>query len=144
VSKILVLCHGNYMRSPACEAVLLAEGLEVESAGFHPRAGRAAKKMRLAMAARGYTLEQHKPRMVTEEMVNDARLVLLMDGGNADRFNKMFLEPEQRLKVRCLGHYIQLGRIQDPAFQSEPRFSEIVDEIIRASAAVAADWRLKS
>lgn len=144
MADVLVMCHGNYMRSPACEAVLKVEGISVESAGFKPRASKAAKKMREAMAARGFNLDAHEPREITDAMVHPARLILLMDSGNAERFNRRYLDAPTRMKVRCLGHYIGLGRIQDPAFQKEPRFSAIVDEIIAASKAFAAEWRKQS
>jgi len=139
--RILVLCHGNYMRSPAAAAVLRSLGYEhVTSAGFHPRAKVAAGRMRRAMAARGYDLDSHVPQQVTREMLLRHDLILYMDRGNEKRLRAM-CDGHLPSTAVCLGAYVSQPRIPDPAFipsSEQDRFEQVVDLIIAACRGLLA------
>ena len=135
--KILVLCHGNKYRSPACEGFLRQLGCkDIESAGFAYPDQPAAKKMREALVAFGIDVSTHTSRVVTQQMVDRADIILYMDGGNRKRLAAAF--PGAMRKAKCLADYIRESRIPDPAFirPQGPTFTQIVDKIKRASNAV--------
>lgn len=134
---ILVLCHGNYMRSPACEAVLKKHGLKTISAGFRPRANHAARLIREIMEARGYSLEDHVPKMVTQEMIDKAKLIVYMDGGQRRRLSEFLVD---YAKTVCLASYLGKARILDPAFNRASVHS-IIDDIIEASTRLALEYK---
>jgi protein-tyrosine phosphatase len=79
--RVLVLCHGNVCRSPYLEVVLQAAmpDVVVESAGFvgpdRPSPELAAE----VATAHGYDLSAHRSKLVTDEMVARADIVLVMD-----------------------------------------------------------------
>jgi protein-tyrosine phosphatase len=80
--RILVVCLGNYCRSPLAERVLADLGgsaVEVRSAGLIDKWEQAHPEMTAAAAALGYDLTQHRPRQVTRELIDWADLVLAMD-----------------------------------------------------------------
>lgn len=147
MSYILVLCHGNMFRSPAAEYVLREEGLNVVSRGFHPSRTHAAKRMREVMAERGYDLTPHVPRIVVPAELDVAAAVLYMDGGNRKRLEAMAatLPPDAAVLERsfCLGHFVGLPRIQDPAFKTADvaAFQGIVANIVEASKRFATLWK---
>jgi protein-tyrosine phosphatase len=79
--RLLVLCYGNVCRSPYLEVALQAAmpDVVVESAGF-VGPDRAAPEFAAEVAmAHGYDLSAHRSKLVTEEMVQRADLVLVMD-----------------------------------------------------------------
>ena len=131
--NILVLCHGNINRSPACAAVLKQEfpELEVKSGGFGPGNKPATKKMRDMMAEEGYSLEGHRSKTVTQDMVDWADKVVIMDGGNLKRFLRLFGDDDHKLLKLGEYHNPPKTRIPDPGYM--PRGSEELGEIGRAS-----------
>jgi len=135
--KMLVLCHGNINRSPSCEAVLKDEGLDVVSAGFKMSQKCASKKMRDTMAVYGYDLLEHKPQLVTQELVDWADQVVIMDGGNRKRFYALF--PHDTDKLYCLADVVAKTRIPDPAFmrKDSKEFHDVVGLIVGASLVLA-------
>jgi protein-tyrosine-phosphatase len=140
---ILVLCHGNVNRSPACEAVLRSIGVDATSAGFTHAGRRAAGKMRREMARHGYDLAPHRTRTVTREMVLDPTVELLvyMDVGNYRRLSALLegVPASEWPRTVCLGTYIGAPRIEDPAFMRDqsPEFIATTEGIIRASLELA-------
>lgn len=108
IRSVLFVCHGNVIRSPMAEALLrkyLANGwggppLEISSAGLIANPERRADdRAKLVAAEFGVSLDDHKPRHLTREMLNQADVVYLMDYFNQasmrvkypDARNKMFL-----------------------------------------------------
>lgn len=80
--RILVVCLGNYCRSPLAERVLGDLGgsaVEASSAGLIGSWDRAHPEMTAAAAALGYDLTRHHPARVTRAMIDRADLVLAMD-----------------------------------------------------------------
>ncbi|GHH77651.1 protein-tyrosine-phosphatase [Kitasatospora indigofera] len=80
--RILVVCLGNYCRSPLAERVLADLGgsaVEVRSAGLIGGWDRAHPEMTAAAAALGHDLTRHRPARVTRAAIEWADLVLAMD-----------------------------------------------------------------
>lgn len=77
---ILVVCTGNLHRSPVLEAVLREAGIgPVHSAGTHAPGGPAPGLLVKAAGEMGLDLGAHESRLVTREMLEEARLVLCME-----------------------------------------------------------------
>lgn len=127
--KILVLCHGNINRSPACAAILQTYGFKCRSRGF--REGnvgmRATAKIRRAMQRRGIDLETHRAQKITDDDVVWSNLIIYMDGGNEKRLKNLY--PEAMKKSVCLAEYLNpVGkRIPDPNY-----FAKDSKEFIKA------------
>lgn len=91
--KVLFVCHGNIERSASAE--ILARKLypewQVQSCGVRARQGHiTGKKMRTALAAKGFATEGIRGRQITQEMVDWADRIFYMDGGNERRFREQF------------------------------------------------------
>lgn len=134
--KILIICHGNINRSPACACILWENFVDVASAGFVNPGRRAALKMRNAVAAFGYDLSEHRSKLVTKAMVDYADLIIYMDNGNRKRLVEQFGE-DIMTKAKCLGEFARpaVTRIPDPAFMAKGNkmFTDTVSLIIMAS-----------
>lgn len=88
MKTILLVCTGNLCRSPMASALLqrrladlgLDDQVQVESAGTWTREGqRATTFAQAVMVERGLSLEGHRSRNVTEDMLDRADLVLVME-----------------------------------------------------------------
>jgi protein-tyrosine-phosphatase len=146
VKKILVVCHGNVNRSPACAAILtkLRPDLEVRSAGLKVTAGRAAKKMREALRQYEFDLDDHKPQPVTPELLEWADAIIYMDGANKNKLSEGYGVPDS--KLHCLARWSgtrRWTRVPDPAFMKagSQEFEEVVDGIFDCSVAAAGSLR---
>lgn len=77
---------------------------------------------------RGFSLEEHRSTPVDGSMIDQADVVLYMDGGNKRRLEKFLEEnyPPQgaefawRTKCRLLASYGSLRRLRDPNYTSDP------------------------
>lgn len=104
--KVLFVCHGNVERSASAEILTkrLYPHWEVKSCGMSDRSGRiTGKKMRTALAERGYATEGIRSSAITQELVDWADRIFYMDGGNERRFRARFGEmpKAQRLSDYC-------------------------------------------
>jgi protein-tyrosine-phosphatase/predicted ATP-grasp superfamily ATP-dependent carboligase len=93
IRSVVFICHGNIMRSPMAETMFRAAAphIRVESAGTFAIPGRNADARAARVAAEfGYSLEHHQARLLSEEMVDSADLLVVMDYVNyivlTDRF----------------------------------------------------------
>jgi len=82
--KVLMVCLGNICRSPMAEFMLrdaaaqAGLAIEVESAGVSAEVGRPATfEARAVLAEIGVSGEGHVARVLTEQMLRDADLVLV-------------------------------------------------------------------
>lgn len=145
MKKILVVCHGNINRSPLCAAILKQRtGAEILQAAMMDwvRPLRAAKKMRDAAADLGLDLEEHRSQAATVEMLEEADMVIYMDGGNLKRLKTLAGTDTVDPKWHCLGQYApggSLPRIPDPGFMARDsaKFKETVNLIAKSSANLA-------
>lgn len=109
---ILFVCTGNICRSPMAatlfeaQAEKMGEGdvYEVQSAGTWGLDGQqAAEYARAAMAKRGLSLENHRARTVTREMLDEASVVLVM---TEDHFHALTAEfPDARKKIHQISEF---------------------------------------
>jgi len=88
--SFLFVCFGNIIRSPMCEA-LMKQALEslpeaqvaVDSAGLNAVPGTPAHPWAVIAAQKfGISLEKHRAKLLTPEMVNQADVIFVMDYQN--------------------------------------------------------------
>jgi protein-tyrosine phosphatase len=140
-SKVVVICHGNILRSAFAEGLLKqavvaqrAPGLCVSSAGLHAVPGRSADPRGVAVAREwGVDLTAHRAAMLSAEVVAGADLILVMDLLNAAEMAWHY--PEAAGKVFLLGEF-------DPAWIDDPvipdPYSGDLDEVRSSYGRVAA------
>ncbi len=138
--NILVLCLGNICRSPIAEGLLKEKIkqanliIKVHSAGLTAMVGDEAhlfsKKVVLDY---GFTLDSHIARQVTQEMIREADLILVMDDEQRRLLESEFHGASG--KTFRLGHFSNFD-IPDPYGKGEDAFIEtyaLIDKGI-------ADW----
>lgn len=149
-----MLCHANRWRSPLCAALLrkARPDLEVLSGGFKESGHRAALPIREAAEGMGLDLAEHRSTQVIRFMVDQADLVIYMDGGQLRRLLKLcgkmdvgehddgFYVGVPDPKWKCLAWYVGHKRIPDPAFLGRgEEFAAAVQLIARATAVLAEE-----
>lgn len=154
--KVLVLCHANRWRSPLCAALLrkARPDLDVLSAGFKESGHRAALPIREVGEGMGVGLDlaEHRSTKVIRLMVDQADLVIYMDGGQRKRLLELcgkmdvgenddgFYVGVPDPKWKCLAWYVGEQRIPDPAFLGRGEaFTAAVQLIARATAVLAEE-----
>lgn len=140
--NILVLCHGNKYRSPACAAVLKSVGCSVDSAGFRKSSEMAAASAREFMARKGFDLSQHRCKEVSLPLLRWADMIVYMDNGNKKRLLSFLGSvdlPSRKPVLKCLGVFVKKNKIFDPAFYKKDsvEFAQIFEDIIAASYELA-------
>jgi protein-tyrosine phosphatase len=141
VNSVLVLCHGNIMRSPFAAARLRASlrTVEVTSAGLAARPGREIEPRARDEATRhGVDLAGHQARAVEAHEVARADLVVVMDRLNEARLLARF--PACRAKARLLGAFDPIDprpEIADPYTTGATELRACFERIDRAVARLA-------
>lgn len=145
--KVLVLCHANRFRSPLAMGCiqqylhnvnllsLNPVGVTVISAGFKAAGHKAGLPVRNAAAELGFSLEDHRSRECTWELVQDSDLIVYMDNGNFRRLQQVVDCREKPGGIDC----INLGskclparnRIEDLAFISPRTRPADFDRVVR-------------
>jgi protein-tyrosine-phosphatase len=125
----LFVCFGNIMRSPMCEALMRQEligcpevDVTVISAGLNATPGKLAHPWAIAAAPPfGISLEGHRARPLTAEMVNQADVIFAMDYRNLVELSCRY--PSAVKKVFMLGAYAGTDQhsveIRDPFYGTE-------------------------
>jgi protein-tyrosine-phosphatase/predicted ATP-grasp superfamily ATP-dependent carboligase len=147
VRSILFVCHGNIIRSPMAAALMrryLADPgggratIEIISAGLHADPGRGADERALvASREMGVSLDDHRSRPLTPEMVAEADLIFVMDYQNEARLLGRFPEAGHRvflLEGRADDHRANGFEIADPyegSMTDVRRCYQILDSRIR-------------
>jgi len=119
MKKVLFVCVENAGRSQIAEAFAKAYGkgkLEAKSAGTMP-ANEVNPRVVQIMREKGIDLSTNKPKLVTNQMVQEADMIIVM-GCNASGFCPAPMLP----KVRDWG-------IEDPKGKPIEKMREIRDEI---------------
>ncbi len=141
--KILILCKGNICRSAyACERlreqlVRFGPAVEICSAGLWTKTGKPADPDAVRNAAsRGVDLSTHVTTAVTEQHIQTAGLILLMDGSNYSMIRKLF--PAALTKSMYLGaldpkqSVFSALEVPDPYGKSDKAFASCFDKIDRS------------
>lgn len=127
--SFVFVCFGNIMRSPMCEALMnraLAavpdKGITVTSAGLNAAPGRAAHVWAVAAARElGISLENHRAKLLTADMVNQADVVFAMDYQNQVQLVSRYSRAKH--KIFMLGVYAgddnRVVEILDPYYAGE-------------------------
>ncbi len=123
------VCFGNIMRSPMCEALMNREcaalghaAVSVTSAGLHSIPGREAHPWAIAAARDfGISLEEHRARPLTPEVVARATVIFTMDFQNQVQLLSRY--PEAKDKTFLLSVYAgekhRSAEIPDPYYLGE-------------------------
>lgn len=140
-SRVLVVCKGNICRSPLAGAVMarIMGQDAVRDRGLKAKNGTiAAKKVREFAETIGYNLSEHRAVQVTTEDLEWAQLILYMDGSNLRMLNVW--EPD--CPMLCLGHYIDLPVIKDPAYEPRgPKLTAMLTRVVAAAKKAAETLR---
>lgn len=143
VESVLFICLGNICRSPFAEVIaqerLRARGRalpRVSSAGIHTRQAAAPPDdARAAAAAYGVSLETHRPRQLTAEMMEAHDLVVVMEHAQMAQLHATFPQFRERVFLLPLFDAGAAGRarfvIDDPFAQSRAVFDACYRRIDR-------------
>ncbi len=114
MANILIVCTANICRSPVAAALLRdrlrRRGLadwQVESAGTWAIATRGASRYSIDLMSRyGHDITGHRSRMVTEEHLRWADLVLTMEIGHAEALRAEFQQEAHKVYIitEMIGH----------------------------------------
>jgi len=122
VGRVLILCKGNICRSPFADQWLQIKvseeklSLQISSAGLDTVPGKAAFPL-AAIVSREYGIDlgRHRTVTVSEKLVADADIILVMELAHIRQLLEKF--PDARRKTFLLGHFAQskpLTDIRDP------------------------------
>ncbi len=133
---ILVVCTANICRSPVAEILLRtklsAVGLAdwtVSSAGTWAEPNHTAAPFSIAlMAERGLDIRAHRSQPVTEQLMQQADLVLCLETGHAKTLRRDF--PAQQYKIFTIRQMVgKRGSVRDPYGGSRRQYERMVDEV---------------
>jgi len=124
IQNILFVCAGNICRSPMAEWQLKAllwenaiTGMQVGSAGLIALPGNSASFNAVRVAKENsVSLEEHKARLITTELIDNADLVLVMESHQGHEL--ITDHPQASEKILLLRHFARYGSrergISDP------------------------------
>ena len=124
IQNILFVCAGNICRSPMAEWQLKAllwenaiTGMQVGSAGLIALPGNSASFNAVRVARENsVSLEEHKARLITTELIDNADLVLVMESHQGHEL--ITDHPQASEKILLLRHFARYGSrergISDP------------------------------
>jgi predicted ATP-grasp superfamily ATP-dependent carboligase/protein-tyrosine-phosphatase len=139
IGKILVLCKGNICRSPFATELLrervrqLGLSVQVASAGIEAEANQEAYSLAKRMAQQyGVSLSAHRTSALSQEVVSEADLILVMETGQAQSMRERY--PYSAGKIFLLGQFASGGNyeIQDPYGGTPEIFVRCYDQISKA------------
>lgn len=100
-TRVLFVCKGNICRSPFAASYLRKRTkgeIEVKSAGYYPRDGREAPtNAQEAAQAYGVALQDHRSRLLSEELLDWADLVFVFDLENWETVSRNFRDGSEKL-----------------------------------------------
>ena len=137
--RVLFVCHGNICRSPYAEKVLEREArgrLGAVSAGLMGP-DRPAPEAALRVAAeRGVDLEEHRSRLVSDDLLRSAALVVVMDPYQARALRDRHGFRQSLVLGDLDPEPVRRRPIRDPIFRPPEFFREVYGRIDRCVAAM--------
>ena len=132
---VLFVCYGNICRSPFAAAVAersLQPSVTVLSAGTAGQDGRPSPSVaRAAATAFGVSLDSHRSRSVTPELVDGADAIFVFDEHNAGEMRRRF--PQARQRLHLLGALTDGPLvIADPINGGDQAFHDAYARIVQA------------
>lgn len=139
IRNILFVCAGNICRSPMAEwqfkALLRQDpisGIQVGSAGLIALPGNSASFSAVRVARENsISLEEHKARPITTEIIDDADLILVMESHQGHELIADY--PQASEKILLLRHFARYGSrergISDPYGRNLEAYRFCFDDI---------------
>lgn len=139
-SSILVICTGNICRSPYGEHKLRRElpAVRVSSAGIAVKKSQlqgspADRNARIVALEFDIDVSSHRAQQVTQQMIDGHDLILCMEPNQIELLCQRF--ESARSKSFLFGHWVGVGKIEDPYLQDVQAFRQTFGKINRAVAA---------
>ncbi|MGN7789967.1 arsenate reductase/protein-tyrosine-phosphatase family protein [Enterobacter sp. 22452] len=132
--SILVVCTGNICRSPIGERLLRQRvpGKRITSAGIFGLEGSPADVGAREVAWRhGISLEGHRARRLTPQLMRESDLILVMEPAHLRFISSM--APEIRGKSLLFGQWLEPQDIPDPYRKSHEAFDYVFGLLGKAS-----------
>lgn len=132
--SILVVCTGNICRSPIGERLLRQRipGKRITSAGIFGQEGSPADAVAREVARRhGISLEGHRARRLTPQLMRESDLILVMEPAHLCFISAM--APEIRGKSLLFGQWLEPQDIPDPYRKSREAFDYVFGLLGKAS-----------
>jgi protein-tyrosine phosphatase len=143
--RVLFVCTGNICRSPTAGAVLrrfardagLGHLIEADSAGTHDyHVGEPADRRSAAHARRrGYDLQAHRARQVSDRDFQVFDVVIAMDRGHKRDLTRI-APPDSLHKLELMMRFAGTGAeddVPDPYYGGEADFERVLDLVERAA-----------
>ncbi|QEF99623.1 Low molecular weight protein-tyrosine-phosphatase etp [Stieleria maiorica] len=133
---VLFVCKGNICRSPFAQRYALTKLRHVRhirSSGYYPKQSRPSPENAQTAASQfGVDLGDHRSSVLSQEMVDDADLILVFDEENRDEIGSRY--PRAKAKTYLLGTLLDDADavITDPYGGSVEGFHSIYTKITRA------------
>lgn len=118
------------------------EQVIIESAGLYAASGRPASNEAVeVLAAEGIDLTQHRARPVTEELLENADLILTMTRDHRNQLSDRY--PHLRNKIFMLAEYAgkPAAEISDPFGQGSRAYQETLQQIKYLLAIIVKSFR---
>jgi protein-tyrosine phosphatase len=129
--KVLFVCFGNIMRSPMCEYLMNRELAQlgnpqfaITSAGLNAVPGNPAHSWAIAAAREfGISLEHHRARLLTREMIDQADAIFAMDYQNQVQLLSRWPSAENKLFMLAAysSQEYRPVEIVDPYYLGQPQ-----------------------
>jgi len=127
-SNILIVCVGNICRSPMSEFLLRqifeenGVNISVSSAGLGALIGHSADDKAIeVMADNGIDISEHRARQLSDELVRNNELILVMELWQKKEIESLF--PYARGRVHLLGKWSDI-EVNDPYNKPKEAFVE--------------------
>jgi protein-tyrosine-phosphatase len=146
--KLLIVCHGNIIRSPFAARLLqqklgAAGRISISSAGLEAVPGRPPDETALHLAStRGVDLTSHTARRLALETVTESDVIFVMDVPQLVLLRRRFPEAGDRtFLLTCLAPRTPL-EVRDPVFGDEAKFETCFNHISLATGPIVTILRI--